>query len=194
MKKLRKVRISLAVLTALALTGCQTDTNGSRDSTSEFVNDRVKGVSLSEELLQLNAGETKQLTALVAPSTALNQNVEWSSSDESVATVTQSGLVVAVNEGDCEIIVKTQEGNYQASCEVSVSGYHRSEKVFKNIVSLANNSGYNQTDGNENFSIDVTNEDYVTISFNRSKTMEWGSLTCYFDSKFKPTTFNLEDE
>ena len=124
----------------------------------------------------MDAGYTKQLNAQVTPASATNKKVTWSSSDTKVATVDQTGLVTAVNAGDCVIKATTEDGGYEAECEVSVSGYHRSTSVFKNIGKIDNNSGYNQTDGKKNFTIDVSNEEYMTIKFKRNETMEWGSL------------------
>ena len=40
----------------------------------------------------------------------LNKNVTWSSSDEAVATVSETGLVTAVAEGTATIMVTTEDG------------------------------------------------------------------------------------
>lgn len=47
----------------------------------------VTGVSLDQSALTLTEGDTVQLTATVQPSNATNQNVTWTSSNTSVATV-----------------------------------------------------------------------------------------------------------
>lgn len=44
----------------------------------------------------------------------------WSSSDTSVATVDQNGLVTAISEGDAVITVSSTDNRYSASCNVSV--------------------------------------------------------------------------
>ena len=59
------------------------------------------------------------LTASVLPQTA-NQSVIWGSSDNSVATVSASGLVRAVGEGIAYITVITKDGGFMAKCEVLV--------------------------------------------------------------------------
>ncbi|MGI6710980.1 MAG: Ig-like domain-containing protein [Bacilli bacterium] len=56
----------------------------------------------------LIVGETKQLSATVAPAIA-NQAVTWSSSDESVATISAAGLLTAVGEGTVSITVTSSE-------------------------------------------------------------------------------------
>lgn len=57
------------------------------------------------------SAETIQLTATILPLNASNKNVTWSSSDTSVATVSQTGLVKRVGRGSATITVKTEEGN-----------------------------------------------------------------------------------
>ena len=65
-------------------------------------------------------GERKQLTATVLPLNATNKSVEWSSSDESVATVDNSGLVTAVGDGTATITVTTNDGGFTDTCFVTV--------------------------------------------------------------------------
>ena len=81
----------------------------------------VTGVSLDSTSLEMNSGETHPLTATVTPSDATNQNVTWSSSDEKVATVSNSGIVTAVNEGSAVITVTTVDGKFTATCTVNVT-------------------------------------------------------------------------
>ncbi|WP_462426211.1 Ig-like domain-containing protein [Anaerotignum lactatifermentans] len=79
----------------------------------------VTNVTLEPTTLTLEAGSTGKLTATVEPSDATNQTVTWSSNNEQVATVAD-GTVTAVKEGTAAITVKTADGNYQATCAVTV--------------------------------------------------------------------------
>ena len=65
--------------------------------------------------------ETIQLSATVLPSNASNKNVTWSSSNTSVATVTQTGLVRRVGRGTAIITVKTEDGNKTDTRTINVS-------------------------------------------------------------------------
>lgn len=58
----------------------------------------------------LAAGQTLQMEALVVPQYADDLSVRWASSDENVAAVDENGLVTALSEGECEIIVQTADG------------------------------------------------------------------------------------
>ena len=80
----------------------------------------VTGVSLSPETVSLNIGGTAALTATVSPSNATNKSVTWSSDKESVATVSDSGVVTAVAAGSATITVTTVDGAKTATCAVTV--------------------------------------------------------------------------
>jgi hypothetical protein len=80
----------------------------------------VTGVSISEGNQELEVGETVQLTAVVEPEDATDKSVTWSSSNEDVATVDETGLVTAVAEGEAEITVTTNDGGFTDSITVTV--------------------------------------------------------------------------
>ena len=53
----------------------------------------VTGVTLGETEATLTVGDTKTLVATVAPADATNKAVTWTSSDDSIATVDENGVV-----------------------------------------------------------------------------------------------------
>ena len=79
----------------------------------------VTGVSLDKTSAELKVGGTLTLTATVAPTNATNQNVSWNSSAENVATVA-NGTVTAVAVGTAVITVKTEDGEKEATCTITV--------------------------------------------------------------------------
>ena len=81
---------------------------------------RVTGISMSETTVELKPGEKHQLTATVLPQNASNAEVTWYSDKESVAIVSQSGLVSAVSTGEATIHVVTSDGGKMATCLVKV--------------------------------------------------------------------------
>jgi len=80
----------------------------------------VTSISIDPVTAELIIGETQQLTATVAPSDATNQNVSWSSSNEAVATVSNTGLITAKSKGSATITATTEDGGFHASCTVNV--------------------------------------------------------------------------
>ena len=79
----------------------------------------VEGISLDKETLEISVNGSGVLTATVTPDDATNKTVIWSSSDETVATVT-NGIVSGVAAGVTTITATTEDGNFFAICDVTV--------------------------------------------------------------------------
>ncbi|MBO5597269.1 MAG: DUF4214 domain-containing protein [Oribacterium sp.] len=82
----------------------------------------VTGVLLNKSKLSLSVSESESLTATVTPANATSKSVIWSSDDKSVATVDAYGRVTAISAGTTIITVTTEDGNFTANCEVTVTG------------------------------------------------------------------------
>lgn len=81
------------------------------------VSSRGKTLSLERK------DQTVTLTATVYPADAANRAVTWTSSDESVVTVSESGKITAKEPGVAKVTVASKEnGELVDSCEVTVSG------------------------------------------------------------------------
>ena len=82
----------------------------------------VTGVTLDKTTLELFTGNTALLTATVEPSNATNKNVTWGSSDNTVATVDNTGKVTAVKEGTANITATAEDGRgCSDACNVTVT-------------------------------------------------------------------------
>lgn len=81
----------------------------------------VTEVRLDKSATTLVEGDTEELMATVMPENATDKGIEWKSSDESVATVSQTGLVTALKEGSSVITVITNDGGFTATCDVTVN-------------------------------------------------------------------------
>ena len=81
----------------------------------------VSSVSLDQTNLTKNAGDPAvTLTATVLPGNATNPAVSWSTSNASVATVT-NGVVSFTGAGTATITVTTTDGGKTATCAVTVT-------------------------------------------------------------------------
>ena len=87
----------------------------------------VTSVTLNQTSAQLKAGETVSLTATVNPSDATDKTVTWSTTDATVATVS-NGVVTAKKVGTATITAKA--GDKTATCAVTV------EPILVTSVSL----------------------------------------------------------
>lgn len=108
------------------LAAYQADTKWSQyfENIVEMEPDTVLATSIELDVANaaMTQGETLQLTATVLPEDATDKSVTWASSDETVAIVSEDGLLTAVMPGTATITVTTNDGSQlSASCEVTVS-------------------------------------------------------------------------
>lgn len=79
----------------------------------------VKTVILSETALEMSKTQTVQLTATIGPDDInVPYTLLWTSSDPTVASVDETGLVTALKGG--EAVITAKAGDVSASCTVSV--------------------------------------------------------------------------
>jgi len=98
-----------------------TQDGGFTDNCSVTVNSvAITGISLSPTSATINASTTKQFTATMAPIAATNKVVNWSSSNNAVATVSSFGVVKGIAAGNAVITATTQDGSRTATCSVNV--------------------------------------------------------------------------
>lgn len=94
--------------------------NGSGTEEKIFADVAVTGVSLNKTETTISVNATETLTATITPADATNKNVTWTSSATGVATVSDNGVVKGIAEGTATITVKTVEGDFTATCDVTV--------------------------------------------------------------------------
>ena len=94
---------------------------------------QVTDVELDIAQKALNVGDTFTITATVKPDNATDKSVTWSSSNTSVATVDENGVVTAVAEGTATITATASNG-VEASCTVTVK--QKGDSFFKKILNI----------------------------------------------------------
>ncbi len=86
---------------------------------------KVTGVSVDPESGTIFTGKTLTLTATVSPAIAGNKDLDWKSSNTSVATVAKNGAnkatVKGISPGTATITVTTKDGGKTATCKVTVN-------------------------------------------------------------------------
>ncbi|MDD6396186.1 MAG: leucine-rich repeat protein [Firmicutes bacterium] len=115
------VKIVDGRLTAVAAgTATVTVTSGDISKTCAVtVNKAVTGITLDKTTAELKRGDTLQLTATLQPEGATG-DVQWTSSNTQIATVSSTGKVTAVGYGDVEITA-TVNSKYSAVCKIFVA-------------------------------------------------------------------------
>jgi len=86
---------------------------------AKFDIDGFEGVRIDPASVQLEVGETVQLSATVYPADAPDKSVTWTSGDPSIATVSETGLVTGVAYGSTTVTAETINGG-TATCDIMV--------------------------------------------------------------------------
>lgn len=81
----------------------------------------VAGVWVQPDELTLQKGETATLQWYVDPESATDRSVKFTSSDTKVATVSDEGVVTAVDYGEATVTITTNDGGFTDECKVTVA-------------------------------------------------------------------------
>lgn len=150
MKKKIIVLAATAIIMAVALAGCGVKI------TNIAVPDAVTIEKGETVVLPVNFG-TDEAPAVTPETAATGESaetdeklakaaskltVEWTSSDESVATVDATGMVVAVSAGEADITASVTDSEMSAVCRVTV-------KVAAKDITVPDNLDVKLNDGNE---------------------------------------------
>ena len=80
----------------------------------------VNGILMNKTAGRVEVGGTAQIVASVRPSNAADPSLTWTSSDESIATVDQNGVVTGVSTGEVVITITSNETGIQGTCAITV--------------------------------------------------------------------------
>ena len=125
----KKAFILPAILISLALSACSFQAGGNSSLNSSETNTSssqttipVQSINLNTTSMELIKGKKGEISIKsVMPKNATDKSVNFSSTNESVATVDQKGIVTAIEVGSASIIVKANDGsNVSAPCSVTV--------------------------------------------------------------------------
>ena len=95
------------------------DGSGIRANSTMKVVQNAEGIEISPAEITIAVGRTGNLRANVLPKDTDNKKVIWSSSDESIATVSKTGQIKGISIGDCTITC-TSEAMASVSSSVTV--------------------------------------------------------------------------
>lgn len=128
------------------------------DVTEKLAEVPVESIDLSTDKTVWPIGETGTLQATVSPDNATDKSLIWSSSDEKVATVDQTGKVTALSKGEVTISAHSLSGNVTQSLSLKTGIDIKAEKVGY----LLNNYGNIPVGGT------VQINGYITSPYNAS--------------------------
>lgn len=91
----------------------------------------IESISISPDIWVGETNSYFQINATILPDNATNKSLEWSSSNEEVATVDSKGFVYIRKDGNCEISAKTLDGsNLETKC--IITSITNVENIFPN--------------------------------------------------------------
>ena len=128
-----------AVVTVTTEDGNHTDTCEVTVTVPEITTVPVTGVTLNRNSGTIKEGETIQLVATITPANATNKNITWTTSDDTVATVS-GGVVTGVAEGTAVVTVTTEDGQKIATATITVEAEEEVTIVPVTSVSLNTNN------------------------------------------------------
>lgn len=89
------------------------------------VTSKIKGIDVTEiaiyGLNEVTIGQTIRLSAIITPEDATDKTVEWSSSNDKVATIDANGNVTGVSVGTVEITVTSADKKVTAKKTITVN-------------------------------------------------------------------------
>ena len=146
----------------------------------------VTNIAMSQASASLYVGGTVQLDATVTPSNATNTDYVWASLDESIATVSESGLVTAVAVGGTTITASAQDGSgVYGSCTITVSAAPAeptytlitSNSTLKAgdfvVVKTSANQGVTGWNGTKDATISTTESEWVQYEVKNASASGW---------------------
>lgn len=111
----------IAVGAGSATIMCQSVDSGVFDYCNVSVYQPVTSIKLNNHEMTVRKGTIFWLYATIKPDDAWNKTVIWSTTDKEVATVDQTGMVTAVNPGECTILATSADTGAVDKCTVIVT-------------------------------------------------------------------------
>ena len=130
------------------------------------------GISLDKDQITVSVGDAGvQLTASLTPADSQDL-ISWSSDDDTVATVSSSGLVTAVGAGSCTITASVA-GGYKAECKVTVP----KPTYIRTKLYMMNTKDWGTAVSEENADITTADQEYtMTLKVTDTQLQNIGSL------------------
>lgn len=136
------------------------------------------GISINQSSLVLNENETASLMTTISPSNATPSAIIWSSSDNSVATVSDAGVVTAVGLGQATITATVKEyPNVKATCSIRVKK-EGEETIFPDWTSTNKNAS---STSSYTYTIDAVSGDVLTFDWLVSSELDYDVFIATLD-------------
>lgn len=147
---------------------------------------KVSNVTVNPATVKLTSkGQNTQLSVSVLPSNAENKSIVWSTSNASVATVDNNGVVTAVANGNTTITAAALDGSGKyAECSVAVEIPKENNQIIELAGSKSKKIGITKSSFSE-----ITDFSKVTFDFKNSDTVY---EICGFDNTSRYASVTIQ--
>lgn len=118
------------------------------------------GFDITPDSMNIKVREHFNITPVFTPENTTDKSVEYQTTDETVATVSETGVVTGVGAGDCIIQCQSVSGGFIATCAVHV----------ENAIGFSLSPSYREIAVGKSFTLKK-----VTVPSNADKTAVWTS-------------------
>ena len=143
--KVRGIREGTTVITATTEDGNKTATCTVEVTENAVI--PVTAIQLTVSKDTIGVGETCTIGAEIVPDNATNQEITWSSADENIATVNESGEVTGIGEG-----------------KVTITATNEANAIRESVMITVLNESENPTEDEENNNNSDNNDEPIQIS------------------------------
>lgn len=106
------------------------------DTCTIIVYDHTTGVAIEQKQLEMNIGESKEISANTLPEGTSDNALTWSSNNPEIASVDENGKVTALKRGACIITATAVDGGSKAECTVTVLQPAKTVSLNKHILTV----------------------------------------------------------
>lgn len=96
-----------------------------QDNQTDFmlkIYEHTKGIQIPQKEFEINVGETLQIIAQTLPLEKSDGRIIWESEDETIASISNDGILTTKKVGIVYITAKSIDGGYSKDCRVSIKG------------------------------------------------------------------------
>lgn len=150
------LRLTTVLLTALLMLSCNVETELTPSAAE------AKSIVISPKEITMKTGQTTNLTAVLKPWNSAGKAFIWESSDETVASVSDDGVVTAIEPGSVKVSVSYE--NLSDACSITVVSSNiptQSLRIDRSALSI-------KTGTSENLSAVLSPE-------NSTESIQWSS-------------------
>lgn len=108
-------------------------------------------IQINENVESMEVGESKIVTATIAPEDVTDKNITWKSSDESIAMISTSGEIIAKRAGTVDITANTSNGK-TSTIKINIKEEEKNdnntiiEQSSRNETNIENNTTNNNSE------------------------------------------------